>query len=371
MISKAKDNRFIGTFVSEMYAILLGIGIGNVLFIEKLNLGSIYEVIMGLFVTGVVIIYWWDWTEFIGDHVVSSKAEFIIDFLILITLETLFLFYDQPVNLALVFVVLTVFDLCWVLNYKYQHSGNFFADNNLWILEKVMAIALSASIYLTLAKYLTGLEHYWKGAIVIATFIAIRKMSFRQVKKAQSYELKEAAPEDFEEIARMNNHYLGGNNKKSFMISPLSTDQINQLQEEKNHTFYILRKKDDDAILGFVEISPSADYEILKTVHWKDNKTAEKILHPNNEQIKYIEKIAVNKNFKRMGIGKALYTNVFEANPSTSYYAFVMNKPFNNKVSLAFHKNMRFFEAGSFNASEYAGYKNYQSILLFKPADRV
>jgi hypothetical protein len=38
MSQKVRNNKFIGAFVNEMYAILLGIGLGNVLFVQQIDL---------------------------------------------------------------------------------------------------------------------------------------------------------------------------------------------------------------------------------------------------------------------------------------------------------------------------------------------
>ena len=80
------NGKFINIFVNEMYAILIGIGIGNVLFAQKLDLSNIPDVIMALFVTSVVLLYWWDWTEYLEDNIVTTKRELIIDFAVLIAL---------------------------------------------------------------------------------------------------------------------------------------------------------------------------------------------------------------------------------------------------------------------------------------------
>lgn len=365
---KAKDNKFIGAFVNEMYAILIGIGLGNVLFVQQINLNSVFEIMMGLFVTGVVLLYWWDWTEFIDENVVSTKSEFIIDFLILINLEILFLYFNKPLNLSIVFLVLSVLDFLWVINYTRQTSGNYLAKNRKWYMEKILGISIFAASYLIVNFLLTPISIVLSGIIVIFTFVMVRFVSFNQVKKAEVFSLEIAQEDNFATIAEINNHYLGAQGKDSFMITPLSVKKIESRLKD-DFAYYVLRGTVKNEIFGFIELSSTAGNEILDNVIWNDNNYTELIMN-TEQKVFYIEKVAVNEKYQHQGIGTALYTNLFNRFPYHSFYSFVMERPYDNVVSSAFHNASGFRSLGRFTEEEFCGFSNYQSRLYYRDAKK-
>ncbi len=365
MSEKVKNNKFIGAFVNEMYAILLGIGLGNVLFVQQIDLSNKFEIMMGLFVTGIVLLYWWDWTEFLSDNVVSSKPEFIIDFLILIHLEVLFLYYNKPLNLALIFIILAFLDLSWVINYILQNKGNFIAKNKTWIAEKIVALIIFSSTYLLLHFLWFDMKLFYQGLIIITAFILVRTISFRQVKKAPRYSLDKATEMDFITISEINNSYLDPEKNRAFMISEMS-EEIIESRLENNFRYYVLRKFGNDEILGFVELSNSVGEDILNHVSWENDKYKKQILDNNFDNLLYIEKIAVDKTYKKQGIGEALYKNLFAKYSDYSFYAFVMDHPHKNEISMNFHKKLGFVEAGTLELEEYKVFDNYRSKIFYK-----
>ena len=364
MSKKVKNNKFIGAFVNEMYAILLGIGLGNVLFVQQIDLSNKFEILMGLFVTGVILLYWWDWTEFLSDNVVSSKSEFIIDFLILINLEVLFLYYNKPYNLAFIFIILALLDMAWVINYIVQNKGNYIAKNKTWIAEKIIAIILFTTIYILQKYTFSELDLIYQGLAVIITFILVRKISFKQVKNAPRYSLDIAKTEDFSIIAEINNSYFDPEKNKAFMITEMTEDIIHE-RIQKNFKYYVLRKFGNDEILGFVELSDSVGEDILNQVNWKNDKFKRQILG-TNENLLYVEKIAIDKTYKKQGVGEALYKNLFAKYSDSSFYAFVMDHPYKNEISMNFHEKLGFEEAGLLKLDEYKVFKDYQSKIFYK-----
>ena len=358
------DNKFISAFVNEMYAILLGIGIGNVLFIQKLDLSSIFEISMGLFVTAVILIYWWDWTDFISENVISSKSEFILDFLILIALEILFLVYNQPQKLALVFLVLSTLDFFWVINYIRQKSDAFIANSKKWLYEKVLGISLYAASYAVLFFFLSEHAFLLQGGVVILAYVLVRKLSFRETKQSSGYDLIRANTAHFKAISAINNAHLNPEGKKSFMISSLSIDSITE-RVQNGHEFFVLVSRNESNVLGFVELSTSVDKEILEEVSWILEDDKERILNPD-VPVRYIEKVGVSEEFTGKGIGKAIYAQLFEEFPNYSFYAFVMVSPHRNSISEQFHKSARFQVSGLFKADEYGNFEGYESLLFFR-----
>ncbi len=357
---KKTDNKFIGTFVNEMYAILLGIGIGNVLFVQQIDLSNLFEVLMGLFITAVILIYWWDWTEFINDNVVTSKREFIIDFGILICLEVLYLYYNDPHNLIIIFFILSLLDFFWVFNYIIYKSDNFIANSKKWILEKIVAIIIIGAAWILLTT-LREIHILMQGLIVIASFIAIRLTSFRQLTQISDYELIEAKEKDLQALCNINNSHLNPDGKKSFIISKI-TPQLVSDKIAQEHQYYILNIKNEDKIIGFIELSNGVEKGILDQVTWINEDNKVRIIN-SDKDIKYIEKIAIHPDYAGKGIGTAIYRNLFDLLPSYSFYSFVMVAPFHNEGSVKFHEKMNFKATGTFSAPHFAGFENYQSIL--------
>lgn len=364
MSKEVKNNKFIGAFVNEMYAILLGIGLGNVLFVQQIDLSNKFEIMMGLFVTGVILLYWWDWTEFLSDNVVSSKAEFIIDFLILINLEVLFLYYNKPINLSIVLIILSVLDLAWVVNYIKQNNGNFLAKNKRWLFEKFFAISLFTGFFFLNKYAISNTKLFYQGFAVIVSFILVRKISFKQVKKATRYNLEEAKESDYRNISQINNSYLNPKENESFMITEMSEEVIKE-RLTKNYSYFVLRNNGNQDILGFIELSQTVGNEVLEQVTWLNESAKNQILSKNNKLL-YVEKIAVDKNYKKQGIGEAIYNNLFNMYKDFSFYAFIMDKPFTNKISMNFHEKIGFKESGTLNLDEFNSFKNYQSKLFYK-----
>jgi L-amino acid N-acyltransferase YncA len=357
-----KENRFIGAFVNEMYAILLGIGIGNILFVQKLDLSSLFESGMGLFVTLVILIYWWDWTEYIGDNVVSTKREFIIDFLILINLEILFLLFNNPVSLSVGFIILGTLDLLWVLNYVFEKSDNYRANTAKWIAEKLFSIALFSGIWM-LEKYVLKNNHnLMQGGVLIGAFCLSRLISFNQLFHSASFNLVPATLEDYDSIVKINNSYLNPEGKKAFLISELTIEKIKKHVSQGN-TFYVLKMEKNDSILAFAELSTAIAADIIEKVEWNSIQQEMYFKSLKNDLL-YIEKVAVSPGFKSKGYGKAVYKNLFQQYPDKSFYAFVMSSPHNNQISIRFHSDSGFSEAGKFNSKEFEGFKNYSSILF-------
>jgi len=364
MSRKVKDNRFIGAFVNEMYAILLGIGLGNVLFIQQIELTSLYEIVMGLFVTGVVLLYWWDWTEFISESVVSSTSEFIIDFMILICLEILFLFFNKPVNLAFVFLLISVFDFAWVVNYIYQTSGNFVAQNSKWIVEKVIALCIYVVLFISLYFFFPYLPDTIKGGAVVATFLMVRFVSFNQVKKAQKYTFCRATNEELNIICEINNSYLVQEDEKAFMITGMEPETL-KLRRKSNYQYFVLKYSGSNEVLGFVELSPSVGHELLEKVDWLSMEDKKQWLDDECNLL-YVEKIAVNPEFRGQKIGNVLYDSLFSQFQNYSFYAFVMSGPLKNTPSMRFHERNGFDHIGTFRQAKYNKFEHYESRLYFR-----
>jgi len=80
----------------------------------------------------------------------------------------------------------------------------------------------------------------------------------------------------------------------------------------------------------------------------------------------YIEKAVVNKDYRRREIGRFMYESVFADNPEKLLYSFIAKKPSFNITSLKFHIKIGFVEAAKFEANNFLGINNYESVMLMK-----
>jgi L-amino acid N-acyltransferase YncA len=357
-----KGKKFIGTFVNEMYAILLGIGIGNVLFAQNLDLSNIYEVVMVLFVIGVILVYWWDWTEYVSENLVSSKVEFLIDFLILIALELLFSFFSSPYFLIRVFLGLGVLNLAWVINFNIHRKTLKSRKSLWWIFEKIIVIAVYITAFIFITFVIPRESIYISGGIIIVSFILVRFIGFTQLRGEQHpYTIRKAKPEDAQSITQLNNKWFsGGNNDRGFLVTTLEENEVKKDIEEGNTTYFIAEDK-KDGILGFVSVIDSAEEEILDSVVWIDKDLEERFYESKK---KYIAKVAVINNAGKKGIGKALYSKLFEDYPKHILYSFAAYSPRINEASIKFHSRMGFAKSGIFERKEFLGMKDYRSIFF-------
>ena len=187
--------------------------------------------------TSIVLIYWWDWTEFISNNVVSNKREFAIDFLILIILEFLFGYFDSPLHLSLILLILGCLDMLWVVNHLYQFPELFRLKGKKWITEKILDILIYAfclgSIYLT-----RNVIPVWaQGGIIIFGFVIVRNFGFSQVRNTHSirsllrkrkdeFQFRKALPKDATNIIEINNDYLNIDDQNGFLIIELDVAEV-------------------------------------------------------------------------------------------------------------------------------------------------
>ncbi|MCF7857699.1 MAG: GNAT family N-acetyltransferase [Candidatus Cloacimonetes bacterium] len=355
-------NRFINTFVNEMYAILIGIGIGNILFGQGLDFGNIMDLVMVFFVTTVVLKYWWDWTEYISDNVVSSKREFALDFMILILLEFLFGFYNQPQKIALIFLGLAALNLLWVINHLLEFKEKNKPKANKWLLEKVLAVMIFSVVLLIIVKFGDLLPHYLEVAMIIIGYFVVRKVSFRQLKDKKGTQIRAAVPEDAETITELNNSALHSKSPSGFMISKLEVRKVREQIKTGETDFHVIFKK-KGKILGFIEISKSADNSILEEVDWIDFFQKDRFEKGDG---RYIEKIVIKPENRNKDLGKTFYEYLFDNYRDHLLYAFITIKPINNQASMNFHEKNDFIKSAIFTSKEYSGLKNYQSVMMIK-----
>ena len=71
--------------------------------------------------------------------------------------------------------------------------------------------------------------------------------------------------------------------------------------------------------------------------------------------------LAIQKNHTKKGVATTLYNHLFTILPQASFSAYISEKPFLNKASIAFHQKLHFQRVGTWEAKEFIGIKNYES----------
>ncbi len=361
-------NKFISMFVNEMYAIIIGIGIGHILFVQQLNLKNLNDMVMVLFVTTIVLTYWWDWSEYIEADVQTSKREFAIDFFILIFLESLFAYYNNPAQLAIILFILAVLDLIWMINFVWEsnkESRNSIIKAKTWLKEKILVILVYACTWSIFYVFKDNLYFYLQTAIIIISFTTARYIGFRYLKKAKNLIFRPAAPSDIQAIVKINNQYteLGNNaDNHGLLLKKLDMENVeNSIAANTNR--YFVAQTSDSVINGFIEIADHFADNLLEHIQWEDEIMRDIVL---SDRTIYIEQVAVDKNFQSQGVASYLYHSIFEMFPDTVFTAFVINRPIKNTSSISFHKKQGFKKAAYFESKQFLGMTNYESILFVK-----
>lgn len=360
---KADKDTFISTFVNQMYGILIGIGIGSILFDSAFDVGNWFNIAMVIVVTVMVVFYWWDWIEYIEGDIVSSKSEIIADFLVLIALELLFVFYNDPTSLALVFIALAVCDLIWVVNHivymkkekKGYQSG---ASNIRWIAEKFAGIAIYAVLYLIFVFVTPRMNQTFQNiatvVLVILAFTAVRRLSFNEVFKARAYKTRMADDKDSVAIADINQDYIDDDHPA--LIQKLTVRDVLERIRKKE---IIVAQNSKKKVVGYALIAHEGAKPYLPDTVFPDQKLKERVTDGPHV---LLEQIAVKSDCRREGIGGILLRAV-RAMSRDDLLSYVANEPVDNVESTAFHESHGFMPVGTFTSDDFAGRKNYKSTL--------
>lgn len=365
-----ENNRFISSFVNAMYSILIGIGVGNIIFHGDFDLRNIPIVLMTLFVTGVVLLYWWDWTEFIEKETSSTKLEFFIDFILLIALEMLFVYYNKPSELAVVFIAIGFIDFIWVINHLFElkkSKGNYSRHQMKWIVEKVLCIILYATSY--------GLINYFQGNLlfqytcIVVTFIIVRKIGFISTKIVKRIIFCKADTNNIKEIVQINNEYFDEDvdiDDKGFLLKKYTYKEIKRIIEEDSEKIYIAKDAASN-VLGYIHLQRTIDADVIQDVTWINKDISAQF---NDLNYYYVAQIAVSKDQRKNGIGKFLYRSLFDTLQTVHFFGFIMINPIKNAASVNFHEANNYEMVGLFERDHFEGFDNYKSLLYYRKAKR-
>ncbi len=381
---------FVKTFVNEMYAILLGIGVAEVIFSDEFR-----EAIVGLprspsllalpltclFAVGIVLKYWASWAEDVEYDVGMSKREFVIDFCILLNLELFFVFAQQPLVFGMLLMSLAVLDLVWVINHLHDIQAAVAMPNvrpSRWILEKAVAVAIFGAAAGTLAAVrdwgaVSALTRSaWHPAfeigVLIGVFALVQTVCFNEVRRSGALVFRGARPDDADGIAEIHNENVlvpeAAAEKSGFLLEPVRADDVRRRIENGFAEYFVVTEADGE-VAGYAELAPRIPPELLPHMTWTDPAHEEAV---QGNGIRLIECVAVRRRMAGRRLGQYLYGKLFERYPNSAFCAFVARHPFSNQRSLRFHRKAGFVCAAHFESDKYKGYDDYRSDLLVKSA---
>ena len=176
--------------------------------------------------------------------------------------------------------------------------------------------------------------------------------------------LRAATGGDSDRIAELNNSHLDPEQPSGFLITKMTSVDVQQLIKSMNNKLTVATTLSGD-VIGFLQLSDTVGEEILRALVWSSPKWKGILEHC---QSYYIEKIAVEQSWLRMGIGTRLYEHAFQKWPASVFYAFVVCKPFYNEASIRFHVQQDFKKVAVFRTKKFHGLLDYESVMFARGA---
>ncbi len=350
--------KFITKFVGVLYAILIGIGITNVIFTLELSIENWFRIVLALFVTVIVALYWWDWASYVEKQFIATPAEFGIDFAGLIVLEFLFVHFQEPVKLAATFLALGVVDFFWVINHIRQSPEQSYKLRKWWIVQKVLGLTGYGTGFFMVIWLQHSFSTVQLGAIVMLTALLVRIFCFRDVRRENILTFRAALPDDVTQISAINRAYLEDNLDDAFLLEELSEPDLNKLLTDRPARLYAATK--GTAVMAYTKVDWKIDENILSSLIWLDPHLEQGV---RNRDILHIEQVAVNPVHDGRGIGRSFYRWLLKKHSELLPCAFVALHPRCNAASIRFHAAVGFEKAAVFRSDMFLGQRNYQSLL--------
>jgi ribosomal protein S18 acetylase RimI-like enzyme len=321
-------------------------------------------IIAMFFITMVTIIYWWDWLELIEDDIQTTLREFVIDLVIILTIGSMFAFYDQPKLINILFIFLSLVNGLWVVNYalskKDQHQKHL-REIKTWIFQKLMAMVIYA-IPLLITIWVKNLSNLIIYMMLIGTFAVVRYFCFQELKSGYQATIRPLADKDIPSMIKINQGLLNQSRKDGFLLGELTVEKLKFIIESKDKQCFVATNK-KDCVLGYIYLNDIIDDDVIQAVTFVDKQYQNQMKHRSYD---YIEQIAVDKQYQGRGIGNDLMRYVIEHHPHDKLYSFISQSPYNNQISYQFHQKHGFIDMGYFKADQFMGIPNYQSVLLMK-----
>ena len=167
---------------------------------------------------------------------------------------------------------------------------------------------------------------------------------------------------DFHQIKKKERQKL---EKQGFLRREVGIEYYNNLIRDSNSQIYIAKDMNGN-IIGFATIYIKK-YDILKVrdiigdLSFKDDRTRELLLN-NDTEFAYLDQIGIIPEFKRKGVGTAIFQKVLKS-IHTPIVAFIVEKPLFNKASIYWHESNGFEFSGVSNGT-YKGKKFKFQIFI-------
>jgi GNAT superfamily N-acetyltransferase len=357
------DRKFITVFVSELYVILIGLAIAELIYRGELDLAQPYKIIMAIFVLLMVSLYWWDWAAYVEQSFVASRSEFALDFTVLILLVLLFRHFDQPVSLAGNFLALGGVDLVWALNHIREHPQQTFCRRRDWLVQKSLGLLIYG---LALAVVLCGRRWGWPevglASVVVVSALVVRFVCFRAVRRRDMMRLDRAGAGDVERIVALNQQYVNNGLSDAFLLETLTASTVETLLSSEPPRLYVGRRA--GRVTAYTKVSDAIDPQVLADLKWFDPDLEALV---RDRSLLHVEQVAVDPPDRNAGLGKRLYEKLLQLHPQATACAFVSLRPRCNSTSLRFHAALGFQKAAVFERDVFLGEKGYRSVLLVRP----
>ncbi|MCL2913626.1 GNAT family N-acetyltransferase [Shewanella corallii] len=345
-------NKFITSYVSELYVVLIGIGLANVLFNIEFSYTNIIPLLTACLVTLYISFYWWDWVNHIESNFIETMSEFIIDFLILISLFFLFINYNSPILLATNLLLISLLDLLWVFHFQIHKKK---LDLK-WISRKIIVTSIFSLLVTTIFYSQNQFDEKLLSFIVMGVSIIVKKtffkdiatnidtITFRKARKSDTRELQFIAAES----------KLSNNNSDSFIINNPDFSILNDNQSR------IIVAVKDRKICGYLIMDDFKDMEYGEDLNYLIEDEMASI---KSQSTMIIEQIAVKKSHRGQGIAKHLINHAIHHCSSINLVSFVAIAPHKNSPSINLHEKLGFVRIGKFSSDNFKSIENYQSIL--------
>lgn len=366
-----KDGRFIATFVNEIYAVLLGVGMGSVVFSDAFDVDDPFHLASVAFIVVVVAKYWWDWVDVFETPAISSQREFWIDLAMMLVFLMLFLHFDQPRRIAGLVLVLSVLDLLWVANFVHETRRTYAATlsaHRWWrlLFLKVLAIGVFAFALAVLERLAPTSPEMLGLLVVIVAFVFVRVFCFGRTRSVRDALLRPAHASDLRRIREIHDMHVlrdgethdGG----GFLLEPVTVDLLQTRLENPDREIFVVEDSRGE-ILGYADVTVHVPRHDLDDLHWHETKT-ETLFHEGTHC--HIQVVAVDAAIAGRGVGRLIYQTLAERYPEKVFSAFVVRRPVDNQRSMRFHSRQGFEEAAVLRRPSFCGLRHYESRLLVR-----
>lgn len=178
--------------------------------------------------------------------------------------------------------------------------------------------------------------------------------------KKPDVRIRVAIQRDYREIVRLNEENLHAPGSQGFMLTPLTEASIDDAVSERGHRFFVAEDA-ASGVISFLEVSPDADKDVLAKVAWASDDARE--LFCSRKRV-YLEKAVTDFAWRRRGVAWSFYEALAPEWGDALLYSFVVARPIRNDASFRVHFHLGFRELARFEADEYGGLRDYESVLL-------